>query len=306
MDYLRAITFLLLTAFASASLAGAGEIEMESKADSETVLMTFSYDGQDLARMAMQSKDREGKGSMIMRDGKIYSAVTSDGQTVVIDMADMSKLASSFSNQDQSTELFYSKLISLDKTGKTESIAGIKGDVYTMVWDDNGTPRTSEIVLSQDKAVVDYTRAWINFGDRMADIFDIQRESENDLRDTIVDEKVGILRMDDQFILTSLTTKRPSPATFELPAEPMEVPNMEGLGKLLNSAPADTDTEANSAESEEKTGLWGAISKKLDRQANRQKDRSDEIVDDATDEATDRAVGDAVDEAVDKVFDLFK
>lgn len=306
MDYLRAITFLLLAAFASASLAGAGEIELESKTDSETVLMTFSYDGQDLARMTMQSTDREGRGSMIMRDGKIYSAVTSDGQTVVIDMADMSKLANSFSNQDQSTELFYSKLISLDKTGKTESIAGIKGDVYTMVWDDNGTPRTSEIVLSQDKAVVDYTRAWINFGDRMADIFDIQRESDNDLRDTIVDEKVGILRMDDQFILTSLTTQRPSPATFELPADPMQVPNMEGLGKLLNSAPADTDTEETSTDDEEKTGLWGAISKKLDRQADRQKDRSDEIVDDATDEATDRAVGDAVDEAVDKVFDLFK
>jgi hypothetical protein len=308
---LRTLTVLtIIAAVSTAAMAGGGKVKFKfnSQAAEKNTFMIFAYEELALARMTIKMGDRNDKTSVILRDNKIYSVTEADGQQIVMDMAAIGKMAGSAMDKNQSGDFFYSNLISLDKTGKKETVAGIEGDIYKMNWDDNGTLRNSIIVLSKDKHVIDYTKAWIHFGDRMADALDIKRNAENDLREKISKKKVGILRLDDQFVLTSLSTDSPPSSKFELPAEPMAIPDMGALGGMLGGgAAASGDAAGKSAgESTEKKGMWGMISDKLNRQADRQQERTDDVIDDASDEAADQAVGETVDKAVDKVFDIFR
>ena len=104
-----------------------GKAVVEGGTGGDKARMTYEFDG-DLLRMDVPDQP---DGYMIMRDGKIYSVAQQNGQPMVIDMAGMGKMLGgmaqrSMANIDQDVDQF----ISLEDTGRTETIAGIKGRVH--------------------------------------------------------------------------------------------------------------------------------------------------------------------------------
>lgn len=100
------------------------------------------------------SFDAEGTQSHIYRIGeKVYMVSVEEGQTQVVDMDEMRRLTAAFgasaAPQNEPQERWKVK-----KTGKKESVAGVKGEVWIVEGEMDGEPYRDEVVMTQDKRVV--------------------------------------------------------------------------------------------------------------------------------------------------------
>ena len=197
-------------------------------------------------------------------------------------------------------------------TGKKETVAGIKGEIYELEWIENGEKRHDELVLTKDKKARAYTRAWMN-AIRVMQKAGPQQEIKGDHLIARLDKKkLGLLRLGDRFELKSIKSGSPDVARFEVPESTMEMPDLGSLfgGQSGNAAAAGAAATATGEEAatqaESSGGLWGGLKNKFknkgDRQADRQASRTDHAVDRAADQATDEAVGQAVGKIFGKIF----
>lgn len=311
------LTFIFLAFTVQANAASnAGTAVFQSKEGGANSTTRFEYLDESTSRMDVEGQ-KNGDAYMLFKGGKALVVTHTQGQTIVMDMAQLSSMASSFGvATDQSTKGFTSSIDSMKATGKKETVAGIQGEVYQLEWLENGEKRQDELVLSKDKKARAYTRAWMN-AIRMMQKAGAQQEIKGDHLVARLDKKkLGILRLGDRFELKSIKSSSPDVARFEVPESTMEMPNLGSLfgGQSGNAAASGAAAAAGAAtaggeaaaQTESSGGLWGSMKNKFknkgDRQANRQASRTDRAVDRATDEATDQAVGAAVGKSVDKIF----
>lgn len=162
----------------------------------------------------------------IARDGKAYSVTMQGGQPMVMDMQAMMGAVRAMAGQQgggaaAETPEFV-KSGSFEATGKTETVAGIKGEVYRMEWEDpDGKRQVQEAVLTDDPTVVEMTRAYWG---SIAAMFG--GEEIDDFRNSMPGGKQGLLRVGTQFRVKSISNDTPPDSHFELPAKPM---NMQDL-----------------------------------------------------------------------------
>lgn len=214
---------------AGAMLAGAsggvaaGRASVDVAGEGERVRLDLAWRDATTVRMDF---DRQ-PAYMLVRDGKVYSVSTAEGRTMVMDMSAMQGMMGNRGGQsprmapDRAAEV-----AAFEPTGETEEVAGIEGQVYRVVWrDGRGRERTDEAVLSGDGLAVEMSHAWRAFaaasgGDDMDALgrrFDAAGK--------------GVLRFGDTFRVTELSGETPPAARFELPAEPMQIPGMGGMGR---------------------------------------------------------------------------
>lgn len=161
---------------------------------------------------------------MVMRDGKTYS-VTLDGDGAqVMDMAGMSAMIQAM-NPNKEDDNPFGDSESMKATSEHKTVAGIKGRVYQMQWNDpeESKPKSSEVVLTNDPLVIEMTHAYFNsmsamIGAKYIDIF----------KDNLPAKASGLLQVGDDFTVESITKADPAAALFELPAKPMGLQSLLG------------------------------------------------------------------------------
>ncbi|HEY0664269.1 MAG TPA: hypothetical protein VGD18_06650, partial [Thiobacillaceae bacterium] len=131
----------LVVALASLS-AGAfadtvGSYLLSSEKSKQT--MTISYKNDQAIRMDV------GQGSyMLVNGSKVYMVTNQNGEVTVMDMDSMPKFA-----MPPPVKQAANGTAKVTKTGRTETIAGVKGDVYEILVDG----KKHEAVVSNDKRV---------------------------------------------------------------------------------------------------------------------------------------------------------
>ncbi len=294
---------LLVVSFQATAASKAGTAVFESNEAGSSGTMRFEYLNEKTSRMNVEGE--QGADSyMLFRDGKATVVTHTQGQTLVMDMEKMMKMASGFgAASGQSTQSFTSSVKSMTATGKKETVAGIKGEIYQLEWIENGQSRTDELVLSKDKKARAYTRAWMN-AVRAMQKAGAEKEIKGDhLVARLEKKKMGILRLGDRFELKSIKSNKPDAARFEVPEATMEIPNMGAiLGGATGAAAAGAAASGSSAPEQSSGGLWGSLKDKFNKKSERQVDRQASSADNAVDRATDTAVDTAVEKSVKNIF----
>jgi len=301
------IAFVVTALFQAGLATAAGVAKFKSTENGESVTTVFEYLDKSTARMNVPSEDG-GESYMLFRDGKALVVANTQGQTLVMDMAKLSSMADSFgASAGQQTQSFSSSVRSMKPTGRFESVAGIKGEIYKLEWTENGKNRTDNLVLTKNKSAIDYTRAWMGVVRTIEKSGSKKQVKGDQLFAKIEKKKMGILRLGDRFELVSVKLGKPDASRFKVPKATMEMPDlgslMGGAAMPQTGAPAGSDAAKAAAAG---GGFWGGLKgkfkKKSDRQVNRQENRTDNMVDSATDQAADKAIDETIGHAVDSVF----
>jgi len=257
--------------------------------------MTFEYAGDDLLRMST-SEDTY----MLVRDNTLFIVGNEGGEPMVFNASSMMRGFSGMMQQ-AAPAATTNEFVSLKKTGRSETVAGIEGEVYMLTMREEGKERTEEVVMSDDDRAIEFRDALFMMARATMAALDNpeskanSEEMEAQLRDT----GMGILRVGQEMSVSSISGEKVAAARFELPAEPMD---MQGLGAMMGSM-GQGQGDADSADGQEGSGgMFSGMMKALGGQADRQTDRASEQVDEEVQEEADNAVDKALDKAFGKFF----
>ena len=170
--------------------------------------------------------------SFLFKNRQVQVVTRYQGNTLVMDLDSMSQIAEKLGVMnvlgiDSDTLLIH--VISMEKTGKKETVAGIEGDVYRLMWSRNKKIQQDELVASNNKKAWEYTAVWI-------DAMNVINQSSpsisikgDELMAHISNKKLGILRLGNRFQLVSVQSKPVNPSRFVAPGTSIVIP---GLGRL--------------------------------------------------------------------------
>ncbi|QHS10597.1 hypothetical protein [Sinimarinibacterium sp. NLF-5-8] len=231
MKFKPLLTTLALSALPLIAFAG-GTVTLEMGSGADKTRGQLEFDGSKI-RMDAAGAD---EGYLLVHDQSAYAVTRQDGQTMVIDLASMGKMFGGLVEQ-MGSELpgqDVSKFIGLKKTGRAETVAGIKGEVHLLTYvDDDGQQKTDELVLSSDPRLREMTQALFTLSHAMARAFGVKADQINGtdkLAKELLGSNSGILRMGSDFRVSSINAASPAAARFALPAAPQQMPD---LGKIL-------------------------------------------------------------------------
>ncbi|WP_148044758.1 hypothetical protein [Stagnimonas aquatica] len=280
-----------LAVFAAPMALAAGSAQIESGLGSDRARAGLEFDG---ARLRMQASTgaAAGQGYLIFRDGKAYTVGDMDGQPFVMEMGAMMKMAGQMAAQGAPRDGLddVAAYHGLSATGRSETVAGLRGEVYRLDYTTrSGDRQSKEMVLTANTTAREMTEALSAFGTAMqAAAGIVEPEGSLQLQAEFQRRGLGLLRVGDEFRVLSLSTSKPAAARFELPAEPMQMPaGLSGLGALGGAGGAASGNP-----------LGGVFGQKVERQQDRVQGRAEAEVD----SATDRAVDKVLDKAFGKLF----
>lgn len=259
----------IVTLFAAASVATVAPAMAGGTATiaSQEQSMSLEYNG-ELVRMNVGDQSDT---YMLIRDGRMYSV---SGDMVF----DASSLMRNFASQAPAPGDDVGDFHGMKATGRTETVAGIGGEVYVIDFTDSeGRRQQKEAVLSSDRRAREMQDAFMQMTRVMAEATGTNTSGAAEM-DAALDGR-GILRMGNEMRVTAISGSTPSASRFALPAEPQKLGGGEGEG-----------------------GLGAAISGFLGDKSERQADRAASRTEQEVDEQTDKAADGLMDKAFDKLF----
>ena len=257
--------------------------------------MTFEYSGNDLLRMST-SEDTY----MLVRDNTLFIVGNEGGEPMVFNASSMMRGFSGMMQQ-AAPAATTNEFVSLKKAGRSESVAGIRGDVYLLTMREEGKERTEEVVMSDDERAIEFRDALFMMARATMAALDNPQSKANseEMEAQLRDTGMGILRVGDEMTVSRISGENVAAARFELPAEPMD---MQGLGAMMGSM-GQGQGDADGGDGQEGSGgMFSGMMKALGGQADRQADRASEQVDEEVQEEADNAVDKALDKAFGKFF----
>ncbi|MEM1401923.1 MAG: hypothetical protein AAGG55_01215 [Pseudomonadota bacterium] len=294
LRFLASTGAVLLTATAATSLS-AGTATMQS-ADGEQIVWEYQ---EDAVRMNIDNAQW-----VVIRGGSFYLVSYEDGEAMVIDGGSMMRGFASMM-PDVAPAGLQADVVSFEATGRSETIAGLRGDVYELrIRDEDGQETVEELVLSDSKEAKEFSEALILMAETVAQLApDAEESSVDALSSRLRAMNAGVLRYGQEVLISSISSEKIADVRFELPAEPMDfgglggmmggLPNMEMPAEELEDG-ADQGSDDN-GEPGLTTSIMGIFGKKVDRQSDRVSSSMENEVDRKTDET--------VDKQVKKVFD---
>lgn len=291
---LRKLVIVLMVSVPSwpAFAGGTAEMVHGDGGASETVTMEFRD-----ANTARFNTDQDSY--VILREGNVYAvSQQGSGQPTVMDMSQlmgaMGKLGLAQKPPSTGAE-DVANVAEFKDTGRSETVAGIKGKVYLITYQDgSGNTRTDEIVLSNDKRVREMWQAWKNFALAMggAGAGAVNTQGAKDFMARVDGQQMGMLRFGTQARVASLSSKTPSNSRFELPGPVTQMPDFGSFGA---AASGNASAESEKGSGNPFAAIFGG---KAERQTERQENRAEDRLDQETDKATDKFM----DKALDKLF----
>jgi len=180
---------------------------------------TIYYADKQHVRLDMGSAGQR-KVSMMKLGDKVYSITGK----VVQDMSQLSEMMASMGMAKKKSHEAQAP-IKFEDTGKTETIAGIRGKVYRFV--DDG--KRHEVVLGQNKDLQDAVLGMVEITKAATGMMPFGPSSRIQQDASI--KSMALLRLDDRVRLQSINTHAVPAATFKLPSKPQQMGGMGGLMK---------------------------------------------------------------------------
>ena len=204
------------------------------------IAMSFEF-GDDIARMSAGEENY----FLLSGDDQYMVSRTEEGWQV-LEIGSMTKTLVSFAAQYAEQMPVASESGELEPTGRTERVAGIKGEVYRYY--DEDQQAEVEVVLTKNRAVIEVTRAMMAALASLLGDDNLRAQSKRPY------EGKGLLLSrseDSEFRLASVSDKAVPKSRFELPAEPMKVGfDFSNLFGQANSEPA-TETQKQEGQTAE-------------------------------------------------------
>lgn len=181
----------------------------------QTQEMTISYKDDQHVRMDV------GQGNYLLMTGaRAYMVSNQGGRLMAIDMDSIPKFAIPKAKPVNLADF------RITKTTRTETIAGIQGDVYEITYDN----QKHETVLSPDKRALGLNKAFLAMAKRLAQSLGADTAAEIELatREAQKHGYGGLLRSDRNLVLQSVADKTMPAGYYELPpgVAPMQLPKM--------------------------------------------------------------------------------
>ncbi len=293
----RLSLILFTSSILASSLAMGGAAEVKSRDGSS---MKFEYEGSDL-RIALG----DDQGYMILNDDGLFVVRDSDGQLMVIDAGKMMQM---FGDMAGSTtpSVATSKVVSLKATGRREDHAGIQGEVYELEYIDETSKATqhAELVLSSDSRAIEFSNAISGMARTIAKSSGKSDAASNEFQQRLQKLNKGVLRYDQDMLVTAISGAKIDSARFVLPAKPTDLSGMAGLADFVSGSTQATTAEQpeQAAEKTGSKGLVGGFLSSFGKKADREQDRAADKADSEVDDATDKAVDSAMDKTFGKLF----
>lgn len=173
---------------------------------------------------------------MLVIGEKAYMVNSEDGETKVIDMDEMRAMMGGFTGglKEKAKEVQDEMDMKVIKKGKSKRVAGIKGQVWTIEYDQDGETKRSDVVVTSDKRVVKTMSAYGKAISRMA----MSPEESDDEFMQMMQIAPGhvIIQADSDeeggsFTLKSFSERSIPASTFALPsdAKQQKMPDMSAL-----------------------------------------------------------------------------
>src|SRR5690606_9309232 len=280
---------IALALAASTAMAGTAQIESGGQ------ITTMEYRDGGLLRMGVSDESY-----MLVRGEQLYMVNGTPGQEMVIDASAVLGAIGSMVPEIAPTA---SEVVSIDKTGRRETVAGSPGEVWIFHYTDaDGVEQSEEMVVSSGPRAAEFRDARQDFGRSMMITMGQDPDAVGAMDDTLDTEGVGMLRVGDSMKVVSISRDTVSESRFELPAAPTSIPGLADL--MSRGAATQTGADADTAgEAAQGGGLFGGIfSRQAERQAERQQDRVENSAQQGVDRAADRATDSVIGGALDRLF----
>ena len=226
---------LAAISFSLPAFASSVTYEIETESDSGETAMSFEF-GDDMTRMNFS----EDNYFIVSEDVQYMVSRTEDGWQV-LEIGSMTKALVSFASQYAEQMTGATQAGELEPTGRTERVAGIKGEVYRYY--DQEEKTEVEVVLTKDRDVVEATRAMM---ETFASLFG-EEEARAQSEQAFWGKGLLLSRSEDsEFRLARVSDKAVPKARFELPAEPTKMGF--DFSNLFGQANSGTATEAQEQE----------------------------------------------------------
>lgn len=244
----------LMMAAAALSLSCAAWADGTATLQTGGERMNIEYLG-DMVRMNVGQGDNN---YMVVRDGRVYSIM--EGQVF-----DASSFMEAFASDAPAPGADIGKFHGLKSTGRSETVAGMTGEVFELDFTDHeGQRRQSELVLSSDPRARSLQKAFNGMSMTMAKAMGKDSSAEVREMERMLGDR-GILRFDQDMQVVSISGGAPAASRFELPGEPQD---MGGMGQAMSEMFGD----------------------RTDRQRDRASQRTEREVDQRMDRTVDRAM----------------
>lgn len=226
----RFIPFLVL--LMAVNVYAAGKVTIESAGDGESFTMVIEYQDNNTLRLNLPGKG-QGDSYMLIKDNKVYTITNINNTPMVMDMGAMSAMTAALGKQDEADNptdgpMNY-QVQDMKATGKKETVAGFKGEVYLVTAKKGNTTTSEEIVFSSDPKVRAYSDAWRAAGETMQKVMAADMDTDNDLNHYMEKHKLGLLRYGKEFRVTAIDSSKPAADRFTLPASPMTMPDFGSM-----------------------------------------------------------------------------
>ena len=215
---------LYLVLASSAQAAGQAVIQTEQDGRVEQTRLVWLND------RAMRMDLTHPPAEILLHQGALYAISKIGGLSVVASVASVDQLAQALGQGagvlDQLNREMASSVSRFEAMGHQETIAGIRGEQYRVVWvDQQGKTHTDVVVLSHAPVVVELTRALQNMA--------LAANKGHDARlIEFLRKGWGVLRYGHVYRLESITGKSPEPNLLALPTQSIDVQRiLQGLSR---------------------------------------------------------------------------
>ncbi len=210
----------------------AGKVTIEGDSNGEHYTMVIEYLDNNTLRMNLPGSEK-GSSYMLIKDNKVYTVTNINNTPMVMDMGAMSKMTAALGSQDNNNQqasgpLSY-QVLKMEATGRKETVAGFKGEVYLVTAKEGSTTTSKEIVFSSDPQVRAYSDAWREAGKTMQKVMTGDMAADNDLNHYMEKHKLGLLRYGKEYRITAIDSSRPAADHFTLPVSPMTMPDFGSM-----------------------------------------------------------------------------
>lgn len=222
-------TVALVLPLAAVATGGSGTFRMNDPNQGDKTTMTIEYSGDRIRSSTDQADNSYG---LVIGD-KMYIVMNEGGSPHVVDAAQMYALVKQMNanpGEDFASDLDMQKFVSLESTGKSETVAGVTGEVHRLSYvDREGQTRTEDLVLSKDPRAYGLTSSFMRMMDIAQQTTNVSTDATAQLSARLRSMQAGIVRLGDKMHLIAISGDTPAAERFDLPAEPQALPDLHGL-----------------------------------------------------------------------------
>lgn len=227
----------IVLVYATNSLAGSATVESP-----DGTQMVFEYADGNKLRLNMSQDDTY----MLVRDNTLFAVSYNEGQPMVVNASTMMKGFADLVNMAEQAAPAgaTAEVVSIAATGRSETVAGIKGEIYTITTREDGEAVAQEVVMSSDARALEFRDALFTMvRASTANMDEELRRNSDDFRNRLGDMNMGILRYGTEMKVSAIDGSSVAASRFELPAEPIDMSNLGGILSAFGGGGAADDAE---------------------------------------------------------------